>query len=111
MMTDDRIAGTLRNAGGKVQEGFGKITGDTATELKGTMNQAAGAVQDAYGKTKDAAMDGATMVKDAAVEGHDVLRRFVEENPHTATVIALGIGILIGYTAHRPAPRRAYWWE
>ena len=53
-MSDDRIAGTARSFGGKVQEGVGKATGDTKTEVKGAMNQAAGAVQDAYGKTVDA---------------------------------------------------------
>ena len=107
-MTDDRIAGTVRNFGGKVQEGVGKVTGDTKTEVKGMMNQAAGAVQDAYGKTVDAAMEGAQTVKEAAVEGHDAVRKFVEDNPHTATAIALGIGLLIGYAAHRP-PQRGYW--
>jgi len=108
-MTDDRIAGTVRNLGGKVQEGVGKVAGDTKTEVKGIMNQVAGAAQDTYGKSVDAAVEGAQMVKDAAIEGHDVLRKFVEDNPHTATAIALGIGILIGYTAHRPPPRRNWW--
>ena len=79
-MTDDRIAGTVRNIGGKVQEGVGKVTGDTTTEVKGVMNQAAGAVQDAYGKTADAAMEGAQSVKEAAIEGHDIVRKFVEDN-------------------------------
>jgi uncharacterized protein YjbJ (UPF0337 family) len=108
LMSDDRIAGTVRSFGGKVQEGVGKVTGDTKTEVKGVMNQAAGAVQDAYGKTVDAAMEGAQTVKEAAVEGHDTVRKFVEDNPHTATAIALGIGLLIGYAAHRP-PQRGYW--
>jgi uncharacterized protein YjbJ (UPF0337 family) len=34
-MTDDRITGTARNLGGKVQEGFGKVTGDAKSEFKG----------------------------------------------------------------------------
>jgi uncharacterized protein YjbJ (UPF0337 family) len=66
----------------QVQEGVGKVTGDTKTEVKGVMDQAAGAVQDAYGKTVDAAMEGAQTVKEAAVEGHDAVRKFVEDNPH-----------------------------
>jgi uncharacterized protein YjbJ (UPF0337 family) len=109
-MTDDRIAGTVRNFGGKVQEGVGKGTGDTETEVKGVMNQAAGAVQDAYGKTVDAAAEGAQAVKEAAIEGHDIFRKFIENNPHTATAVALGIGLFIGYTAHRQ-PQRRYWWD
>ena len=38
-MTDDRMAGTWRNVGGKVQEGVGKTTGDTKSEMKDVMNQ------------------------------------------------------------------------
>ena len=34
-MTDDRIAGTVRNIGGTVQESVGKVTGDTKSEVKG----------------------------------------------------------------------------
>jgi uncharacterized protein YjbJ (UPF0337 family) len=104
-MTDDRIAGTLRSFGGKVQEGVGKVTGDTKTEVKGVMDQAAGAVQDAYGKTVDAAMEGAQTVKEAAVEGRDAVRKFVEDNPHTATAIALGIWI----TGPKPKASTALW--
>jgi len=33
-MSDDRIAGTVRGFGGKVQEGVGKVTGDAKTEAK-----------------------------------------------------------------------------
>jgi uncharacterized protein YjbJ (UPF0337 family) len=109
-MTDDRIEGTVRTIGGKVQEGIGKATGDAETEIEGRLNQAAGAVQDAYGRTKEVASGGAGAVKDAAVASHDFLARFMEENPHTTTAIALGIGLLIGYTAHRPPPRR-HWWD
>jgi uncharacterized protein YjbJ (UPF0337 family) len=111
-MADDRMTGTVRNFGGKVQEGVGKITGDTKMEAQGVVNQAAGAVQEAYGKTVDAALDGAQTVKDAAVAGHDLLKTFVEDNPHTSVAVALGIGLLIGYTAHRsPPPPRRYWWD
>ena len=83
---------------------------DYTTEVKGVMNQAAGAVQDAYGKTVDTAMEGAQSVKEAAIEGHDIVRKFVEDNPHTATAIALGIGFFIGYATHTQPPRR-HWWD
>jgi uncharacterized protein YjbJ (UPF0337 family) len=109
-MTDDRIAGTVRNLGGKVQEGVGKVTGNAKTEAAGLMNQAAGAVQDVYGQAADAAAEGAETVKQAAIEGHDFLKKFIEDNPHTATLIAVGIGIFIGYAVHQP-PRRRYWWD
>src|SRR5262245_37574571 len=107
-MTDDRIAGTVRNLGGKVQAGVGRVAGDTKTAAQGLANQAAGAVQETYGKTADAATEGAQSVKDAAIAGHDFLKSFIEDNPHTATLMALGIGMLIGYTSRRP-PQRRYW--
>jgi uncharacterized protein YjbJ (UPF0337 family) len=110
-MNEDRIAGTVRNLGGKVQEGVGKVTGNAATEARGLVNQAAGAVQDAYGQAVDVAAEGAATVKQAAVESHDFLKKFVEENPHTATLIAVGVGFFLGYAAHRPPPQRRYFWD
>jgi uncharacterized protein YjbJ (UPF0337 family) len=109
-MSDDRMAGTVRNLGGKVQEGVGKVTGNAKTEAQGLMNQAAGAMQNAYGQAADAAAESAETVKQAAIEGHDFLKKFIEDNPHTATLIAIGIGFFIGYAAHQP-PRRHYWWD
>jgi len=111
IMTEDRIAGTVRNVSGKAKEGVDKFTGNAKTEAKGLMNQAAGAVQDAYGATVDATSEGVQAVKDAAIEGHDVLKKFIENNPHAATAIALGIGFFIGYAAHRPPQQRRYWWD
>src|SRR5438105_2853398 len=101
-MTDDRIAGTVRNIGGKVQEGVGKFTGNARMEAQGVMNQAAGAAQDAYGQAVDVVAEGAETIKKAATEGHDFLKKFIEDNPHTATLVAIGIGIFIGYAAHQP---------
>ena len=106
-MVEERV-GTVRPLGAKAEQRGGNA-GDTGSHDNGLMNQAAGAVQDAYGKTVDAAVEGAKSVKGAAVASHDFLRRFMEENPHTTTVIALGIGLLIGYAATRPPPRRGWW--
>jgi len=108
-MPDDQMRGTIRSVGGKVEERLGKAVGDTKTEAEGLMNQAAGAVQQAYGKAVDTTLEGAEGVKAAAVSGHDFLKRFMEDNPHTTTAIALGIGLLIGYAARRPPPRRGWW--
>jgi ElaB/YqjD/DUF883 family membrane-anchored ribosome-binding protein len=93
-MADER-AGTARGVGGEREEG--------------ALNQATGAVQSAYSKTIDAAAEGAQTAKEAAIASHDFLREFIEENPYTTAAIALGMGLLIGYTAHRPPPRRSWW--
>ena len=47
-MDENRVEGTARNLGGKVQEGFGKVTGDARRQADGIANQAAGAAQDLY---------------------------------------------------------------
>jgi ElaB/YqjD/DUF883 family membrane-anchored ribosome-binding protein len=106
-MAGERIEG--RNISGQAGEGSIKRAGESAPDIPARLNQAAGAVQDAYGKTVDAAVEGARSVKGAVVAGHDVVAKFMEENPHTTAAIALGLGLLIGYSARRPPPRR--WWE
>ena len=64
-MTDDRMAGTAKNLGGKLQEGYGSATGDFAQEAKGKMRQVEGAAQDLYGQAKDALSDAARMRRTA----------------------------------------------
>jgi uncharacterized protein YjbJ (UPF0337 family) len=51
-MNEDRIAGTARNMGGKVQEGFGRVTGDAKSQADGLINQPAGAPRDLHGQDK-----------------------------------------------------------
>jgi uncharacterized protein YjbJ (UPF0337 family) len=89
-MDEDRITGTARNIGGKVEEGIGRMTGNAQTQLKGHARQAAGAAEDLYGQAKD-----------AAASFTDVVQRTIEERPYTAVAIALGVGWLLGRT-HRP---------
>ena len=45
-MDEDRISGTARNVGGKIEEGIGRLTGDARTQIQGKLDQAAGAAQD-----------------------------------------------------------------
>jgi uncharacterized protein YjbJ (UPF0337 family) len=93
-MDENRLEGTARNLGGKIQEGVGRATGDTQTKAEGIMNQAAGTAQDLYGQTADAARQTATTL-DAW------LRNSIETQPYTTAVVALGIGWLLG-RLHRP---------
>ncbi|HEV2715695.1 MAG TPA: CsbD family protein [Terriglobales bacterium] len=93
-MDENRLEGTARNLGGKIQEGLGRATGDTKTKAEGVMNQAAGTAQDLYGQTADAARQTATTL-DAW------LRNSIETQPYTTAVVALGIGWLLG-RMHRP---------
>jgi uncharacterized protein YjbJ (UPF0337 family) len=93
-MDQDRISGTARNVGGKIEEGIGRLTGDARTQIQGKLDQAAGAAQDLYGQTADAA-------RDTAASFDKWLRRTIETQPYTVAIVALGIGWLLG-RMHRP---------
>jgi uncharacterized protein YjbJ (UPF0337 family) len=93
-MDEDRLSGTARNFGGKVEEGVGRVTGDVKTQSRGKLDQAAGTAEDLYGQTADAARDtAATLDK--------WLRTTIETQPYTTAIVALGIGWLLG-RMHRP---------
>jgi uncharacterized protein YjbJ (UPF0337 family) len=89
-MDEDRITGTAKNVGGKIEEGIGRMTGNAQTQLKGQARQAAGAAEDLYGQAKD-----------AAASFTDVVQRTIEQQPYTAIAIAVAVGWLLGRT-HRP---------
>jgi uncharacterized protein YjbJ (UPF0337 family) len=100
-MDENRIAGTARNMGGKVEEGFGRVMGDTKTQADGLVNQAAGAAQDLYGQARDSAADAAGAARDGASALEKWLRRTIETQPYTTAIVAVGIGWLLG-RMHRP---------
>jgi uncharacterized protein YjbJ (UPF0337 family) len=100
-MDENRIAGSAKNLGGQVQEEFGRVTGDTATQAKGAANRVRGAAQDLYGQARDAGSElaGAAVEQASSVETR--LRTFIEAQPYTAVAIAAGLGWLLGRT-NRP---------
>ena len=100
-MDEHRVTGAARNAGGRVEEGFGRVTGDTKSEAQGVIDQAQGAAENLYGQAKDAASSAAEGVRQTASSVEDIVRRTIEDRPYTAVAIALGLGWLFG-RAHRP---------
>ena len=100
-MNEDRIEGTVRTIGGKVQEAAGRLAGDAKTRVEGEVNQAAGRAQDLYGQARGAAADAAEAIEDGADAIEDAVRDFVETRPYTTAAIALGIGWLIGTMGRR----------
>jgi uncharacterized protein YjbJ (UPF0337 family) len=56
-MNQDHVKGGLKDAGGKVQEEVGKLTGNEKQQLKGLKNQAEGKVQKGVGDVKEAFHD------------------------------------------------------
>jgi uncharacterized protein YjbJ (UPF0337 family) len=95
-MNEDRILGTAKNLGGKVQEGFGHVTGDTKSQAEGVINQASGAAQELYGQAKDSASDAAQAVRQGAMDAEDYVRHTIEKRPYTTAFVALCAGWLIG---------------
>jgi uncharacterized protein YjbJ (UPF0337 family) len=86
-MDENRLEGKARNLGGKIEESFGRATGDAETQRRGMANQFAGAAQDAYGQAADATQ---------------WVRNAIETQPYTSALVALGIGWLLG-RMHRPS--------
>lgn len=56
-MDSDRIKGPLKEAGGKVKEGWGDLTDDPETEAEGEADQVEGKVQHEWGEGKDTVRD------------------------------------------------------
>src|SRR6202022_2530238 len=100
-MNEDRVIGTAKNLGGKAQEGFGRVTGDTKNQVEGVINQAAGAAQDLFGQAKETAADAAQVVRQGAMDADDYIRHTIEKRPYTTAFVALCAGWLIGRMGRR----------
>ena len=53
----DRTEGSLKQAGGKLKEGAGKLFGDSKMETEGKADQGEGKLQNAWGGVKDSVRD------------------------------------------------------
>jgi uncharacterized protein YjbJ (UPF0337 family) len=82
-MDENRIEGTARIIGGRVEDAVGGLTGDAATQARGKVNQAAGQAQQAYG---------------AAI---DDIKDFTTAQPLTALLTAMGVGVVLGFILGR----------
>ena len=77
-MNEDRSEGTVKNAGGKLQEGLGRATGDVKSQVEGTVKQAVGTAQDLYGQARETAGDAAAIVRRQAGSLEQTVREGVE---------------------------------
>lgn len=100
-MDENRFAGTAKNMAGKVEEGLGRVTGDTKSQVEGIAKQAAGATQDLYGQARDTAADAAGAARNSAASLEKWLRHTIETQPYTTALVAVGLGWLLG-RMHRP---------
>jgi uncharacterized protein YjbJ (UPF0337 family) len=88
-MDKNRVEGTVREYGGRFQEGVGTVTGDAKTRAEGAMNEATGTAQQLYGQTADMARQSATTLD-------SWFRNAIETQPYATAAVALGIGWLLG---------------
>ena len=95
-MNENRIEGAAKNMGGKLEEGFGRATGDVKSQFEGTVKQAAGAAQEFYGQARETAGDAAAIVRKQAGSFEQTIRDNLETRPYTAVAIALAIGWFVG---------------
>jgi uncharacterized protein YjbJ (UPF0337 family) len=118
-MDEDRIVGSAKDIGGKLEAAVGDATGDAKTQASGRAREAAGTAQDLYGQAKDAARsvgDAANSYVRGAYENSDTLRasseavaQKVQQNPSGSLLIAGCVGfalaLLMTRPARRPSPR------
>ena len=83
-MDENRVEGTVREYGGRFQEGVGTITGDAKMRAEGAVNETAGAAQQLYGQTADTARQTATTLD-------SWFRNAIETQPYTTAAVALGV--------------------
>jgi uncharacterized protein YjbJ (UPF0337 family) len=114
-MDKDRIVGSAKDIGGKLESAVGDATGDAKTQASGLAREAAGTAQDLYGQAKDAARSvghAATNYAKDAYENSETLRasseaaaQKVQQNPFGSLLIAGCIGFALALLMTRP-PRR-----
>ena len=89
MVDENRVKGTAKNVGGKIQDAVGGLTGDAGTQAKGKLNEAAGTAQDAFGSAMDTAGEWGGTVAEMA-----------KGRPLTALLVAVSVGFVLRLLTH-----------
>lgn len=100
-MTDQRIEGAATQAEGQVQNGLGRMTGDSKLQLEGKINEVKGKALDAYGRVIDG-LDG--LVEKAPAQYHGRARQgldFARRKPLLTTGIVAGLAVLLSGLGRR----------
>ena len=117
-MSDDKLEGTVRNVGGKLEDAVGGLTGDGKTQMQGKLDQAAGIAQQMLGEAKQTVSGVADQVAATASDlGHDVHEKTadvihrvgdrIQDNPFAVMIAAGLLGVAVGYFLGRPPQARA----
>ena len=100
-MTDQRIEGAATELEGNVQNGLGRLTGDSKLQFDGKLNEVKGKALDAYGRVIDG-LDG--LVEKAPVQYQNRARQgldFARRKPLLTTGIVAGLAVLLGSMGRR----------
>ena len=100
-MTDQRIEGAATELEGNVQNGLGRLTGDSKLQFDGKLNEVKGKALDAYGRVIDG-LDG--LVEKAPVQYQNRARQgldFARRKPLLTTGIVAGLAVLLGGLGRR----------
>ncbi|MBU1526035.1 MAG: CsbD family protein [Alphaproteobacteria bacterium] len=100
-MTDQRIEGAATELEGNVQNGLGRLSGDSKLQLDGKLNEVKGKALDAYGRVIDG-LDG--LVEKAPAQYQDRARQgldFARRKPLLTTGIVAGLAVLLSGLGRR----------
>ena len=100
-MTDQRIEGAATQAEGQVQNGLGRLTGDSKMQFDGRLKEVKGKALDAYGRVIDG-LDG--LVEKAPAQYQGRARQgldFARRKPLLTTGIVAGLAVLLGGLGRR----------
>ena len=100
-MTDQRIEGAALQTEGQIQNGAGRLTGDSKLQFDGRMKEVKGKALDAYGRVIDG-LDG--LVAKAPAQYQDKARQgldFARRKPLLTTGIVAGLAVLLGSMGRR----------
>ena len=100
-MTDQRIEGAATQTEGQIQNGLGRMTGDTKMQFDGRVKEMKGKALDAYGRVIDG-LDGLVekapeQYRGRARQGLDFARR----KPLLTTGIVAGLAVVLGSLGRR----------
>lgn len=107
-MDSDRIEGSAKEIGGKIQETFGRATGSSETRADGVARQIEGKGQDLYGQAKDGLRETADLAEQAYDEGRRYVKRSsgevraaIDHYPLTTLLAAGVVGFFAGIVFRR----------
>jgi uncharacterized protein YjbJ (UPF0337 family) len=95
-MDETRMSGAAVNPGGKMENGFGRSTGDAKTSVQGQMRRAEGGIEEIHGQAVNSAEDAIDTLRQTPASVGDTIRHCVKSNPYTTAAMALSLGWLIG---------------